>query len=138
VLKLGVRRRSPVVARALLLLVVGVLGMHSLAAGGMSGMGTTSGTSASGAAGLVVASTDYACLGAPARGSAPHSMGHHCVAVLTSGAGVLLGLVVPVASALGHLPDRTPASPLREAGAVLDRAPPGPAPSLAELSILRV
>lgn len=143
--KMGVRQPVTVVARALLLLllVVGVSGMHSLAAGG-SRMGTMSSASApasactSGAASMVVASTDHASLGAAATGSAPHSMGHNCVAVLTDAPGVAPGLLVPVAVVPGDLVVNTPVSALRAVGAALDRAPLRSAPSLSELSILRV
>lgn len=134
------------VARALLLLllVVGVSGMHSLAAGGTSGVGTTSSASGmssastAGAASMAVASTGQASLGAEATGTAPHSMGHDCVAVLTDAPGVAPGLLLPVAAVPGEVPDRAPASALPAVGAALDRAPLRPAPSLSELSILRV
>lgn len=131
----------------LLLLVVGVFGMHSLAAGGMSGMGTmpaastssasSSSTSPSGAATVALVSTHQALPGAAATGSASHSMGHDCVVVLTDAPTVALG-VLPVAAVPGDLPDRTPATVLRAVGAALGRAPLRPAPSLSELSILRV
>lgn len=149
-LKFGVRRRIPVLARTLLLLllVVGVSGMHSLSAGGMSGTGTmsdaslssasTSSASLSGATSLVVASTDPVSLCAVATGSAPHSMGHDCVAVLTDAPGVALGSLLPVAALPGDGLDDAPASALRAVRAALERAALRPAPSLAELSILRV
>lgn len=144
-LKFGVRRRIPVLARTLLLLllVVGVSGMHSLSAGGMSGTGTmsdasTSSASLSGATSMVVASTDPVSLCAVATGSAPHSMGHDCVAVLTDAPGVALGSLLPVAALPGDGLDDAPASALRAVRAALERAALRPAPSLAELSILRV
>ncbi len=132
-------------ARALLLilLVVGVSGMHSLTGGGPSGTGTTPSTSTSsaslsGAASMVVASTDTAPQGAQATGSAPHSMGHDCVAVLTDAPGVALGPLLPSGALPGHGLDDAPGWTLRAVRAALDRAPHGAAPSLAELSILRV
>lgn len=138
--KLGVRRPVTVAARALLLLllVVGVSGMHSIAAGDTSGMGNMPSASLSGATNMVVASTDSASLCAAAPGSAPHTMGHDCVAVLTDAPGVALGLRMPVAAVPGDVLNRAPASALRAVGAALDRAPLRPAPSLSELSILRV
>jgi hypothetical protein len=144
-LKLGVRPRIPVLARALLLLVlvIGVSGMHSLGAGD-SGMGTASGTATTSSASTPVATTvsaagtDLASWGAVVTQSAPHSMGHDCVAVLTDAPGVALGPLLPNAALSGEVLDGDPASALSEVRAALDCGPLRPAPSLSELSILRV
>ena len=144
-LKPGVRRRVPVMARLLLLLllVVGVSGMHSLAAGG-SGRGTasstsdTASTSAPGAAGMVVTTSDRASRGAVATESASHSMGHDCVAVLTDAPRVAVGQLLNVAAVPGAVQEGAPTSALSAVRAALDRAPLRPGPSLSELSILRV
>jgi hypothetical protein len=145
VLKPVVRRRVPVLARALLLvlLVVGLSGMHSLAGGGTSGTGTmplasSSSTSASGAAAAVLVGTSQALPGSAATESAAHSMGHDCVAVLIDAPGVALGPLLPVAALSGDVVDGAPASALLAGRAAADRGPDRPAPSLAELSILRV